>query len=59
MTVAGNVSLGDNKFSGDGGPAISAGLNAPSGVAIDAAGNLFVADSENHVIRMVRKYLRL
>ena len=39
--------------SGDGGPATSAGLNAPAGIALDAADNLYIADSGNHVIRKV------
>src|SRR6185503_14044721 len=47
-TIAGN---GIQGFSGDGGPAISAGLDTPSGVAIDTGGNLFIADSMNHRIR--------
>lgn len=49
-TVAGN---GIEGFSGDGGPAISASFNGPSGVAVDSAGNLYVADSENNRIRLV------
>src|SRR5437870_3789909 len=40
-------------FSGDGGPAISAMLNEPYGVAVDAAGNVFIADSHNARIRKV------
>ncbi len=48
--VAGN---GNQGFSGDGGPATSAALNAPSGVAVDAAGNLFIADAGNNLIRKV------
>ena len=50
-TVAGNGSIG---FSGDGGPATSASLRTPTGVAVDTAGNLFIADFGNHRIRRVR-----
>jgi sugar lactone lactonase YvrE len=49
-TVAGNGILG---FSGDGGPATGAQLDNPAGVAVDAAGNLFIADRYNHRIRKV------
>jgi DNA-binding beta-propeller fold protein YncE len=49
-TVAGNGTTG---YSGDDGPAAAAQLNRPRGVALDAAGNLYVADCGNHVIRMV------
>ncbi len=49
-TVAGN---GTDGFSGDGGLATSAQLNCPSGVAIDAAGELFIADYLNNRIRKV------
>ena len=49
-TVAGNGSAG---YSGDGGPATNAALAYPDGVALDASGNLFIADSANHVIRKV------
>jgi sugar lactone lactonase YvrE len=40
-------------FSGDGGPATSAQLNGPSGLATDGAGDLFLADTVNHRIREV------
>jgi DNA-binding beta-propeller fold protein YncE len=49
-TIAGN---GTGGFSGDGGPATSAKLNGPQGVAADAAGNLLIADTDNHRIRVV------
>jgi hypothetical protein len=47
-TVAGNGTAG---FSGDGGPATSAELHEPFGVAADGAGGLVIADSENNRIR--------
>lgn len=50
-TVAGTG--GTHGYSGDGGPATSASLNTPTGVAIDGAGNLFIADQGNNVIRRV------
>src|SRR5207253_1800358 len=49
-TVAGDGVAG---FSGDGGPATSASLNTPWGVAVDGSGNLFIADRSNHRIRRV------
>lgn len=49
-TVAGN---GTNGFSGDGGPATNASLAAPTGLAVDANGNLFIADPYNGRIRKV------
>jgi hypothetical protein len=49
-TVAGN---GTNGFSGDGGAATSANLSYNFGAAVDAAGNLYIADTGNHRIREV------
>ncbi|HEY2150765.1 MAG TPA: hypothetical protein VGH34_08155, partial [Vicinamibacterales bacterium] len=40
-------------YSGDGGAAIDAQLNHPRGLAFDALGNLFIADTGNHVVRRV------
>ncbi|MFG2287414.1 RICIN domain-containing protein [Streptomyces sp. NPDC048595] len=49
-TVAGTDVKG---FSGDCGPAVSAQLNLPRGVAVDGAGAVYIADSENHRVRKV------
>lgn len=49
-TIAGNGQAG---FSGDGGKATAARLNAPTSVAVDTAGDVFVSDSMNNVIREV------
>ncbi len=52
-TLATRAGTGDPGFAGDGRPALQACLNEPKGLAIDSQGNLFVADSENHVVRRV------
>lgn len=49
-TIAGN---GTNGGAGDGGPAVEASLAEPNGVAVDAAGNVYIADTTNHRIRRV------
>jgi uncharacterized protein (TIGR03437 family) len=48
--VAGNSVAG---YTGDGGPAVNAELNYPLGLAFDGAGNLYIADWSNYVVRMV------
>jgi len=48
--VAGN---GTHGYAGDGGPATSAALDGPEGVFVDASGNIFIADTQNSVIREV------
>jgi sugar lactone lactonase YvrE len=49
-TVAGD---GEQFYSGDGGLATAAGLNSPDGVAVDAAFNIYIGDTNNQRVRMV------
>jgi NHL repeat-containing protein len=49
-TYAGNGTAG---YLGDGGPARAAALNAPSALALDAAGNLYTSDTGNHTVRKI------
>jgi hypothetical protein len=52
VTAAGNGTAG---YEGDNGPATAAGLNAPRHIAFDTAGDAFIADTANYVIREVVK----
>jgi len=55
-TVSGQyVAGGTGGFSGDGGAASAAQVRFPSGSAVDLAGNLYVADAANHVVRKITK----
>jgi len=47
-TVAGSGTAG---YSGDGGPGVAAQLNGPTRMRLDGAGNLYICDTDNHVIR--------
>ena len=49
-TVAG---MGQSGFAGDGGAGTQAQLNSPQGIAVDARGYLFIADTDNHRIRLL------
>jgi uncharacterized protein (TIGR03437 family) len=53
-TVAG---IGAGGFSGDGGPATGARISYPAGIAVDASGAVYLADSGNHVIRRIANNL--
>jgi uncharacterized protein (TIGR03437 family) len=48
-TVAGTT----KGYTGDGGPALSAQLNYPQSLSLDSSGNLYVADTQNNVVRML------
>jgi NHL repeat. len=54
-TVAGT---GESGWTGDGGEALAACLNEPKGLTLDREGNLFIADSENHIVRKIDKKTR-
>ena len=49
-TIAGN---GEKGYTGDGGPALQASLNMPHEIQFDRAGNLYIAERDNHVVRKV------
>ncbi len=49
-TIAGN---GEAGYGGDGGPAVEAAFNEPYGIAVDRAGDIYVADRHNHCVRRI------
>ena len=51
-TLAGTGTKG---YTGDGGPALSATFNGPKELAVDSKGNIWIVDTENHVIRRHRR----
>lgn len=53
-TISAFCGTGNAGYSGDNGPATSAELSGPEGVALDSSGNLYIADTGNQMIRMVK-----
>jgi trimeric autotransporter adhesin len=57
VTTDGNIhtiaGVGYATSGGDGGPALAAGFNTPSGVAVDSSGNVYVSDTDNAEIRVI------
>lgn len=59
VAASGSISVvagvGQAGFTGDGGPAVGARLDRPTGLAVDASGNLYIADSGNNRVRRVAR----
>lgn len=53
LAGAASTDAPDDRFNGEGIDATLALLDGPSGVAVDAAGNIYIADSGNHIVRKV------
>ncbi|ABW66652.1 NHL domain-containing protein [Desulfosudis oleivorans] len=51
--IATSYPPGMKVFAGDGGPAIEARLYHPQGMEIDASGNIYIADTDNHCVRRI------
>src|ERR1041384_313318 len=49
---------GESGWTGDGAEALAACLNEPKGLTLDTEGNLFIADSENHIVRKIDRKTR-
>lgn len=52
-TIRHIAGTGKSGFTGNGGPALKATLSGPKCVGLDAAGNVYLADTESHSIRMI------
>ena len=52
-TVHRKAGTGKKGFDGNGGPALTATLSGPKGVAVSPSGKVYLADTENHSIRMI------
>ncbi len=53
QSISTSAGTGSAGYSGDGGLAVSARLNAPIGVSLDGSGNMYVADAANHCVRKI------
>jgi sugar lactone lactonase YvrE len=56
MMIETMAGIGEPGYAGDGGQACAASLNEPKGLALDTEGHLYIADSENHVVRKVDRF---
>ena len=54
-----HTATSSKRYGGDGGPAVSAHLNFPTAVVVDREGNLYIADTMNHCVRMVDSETRI
>lgn len=52
-TITSIAGIGGPTYSGDGGPAITAGLSSPRGIAVDGSGNVYISDWGNSCIRKI------
>lgn len=59
MKIAVIAGTGTRGYSGDGGPAKNAQLNAPHEVRFDSKGNIYIAERDNHVVRFVDMKTRI
>ena len=55
-TIAGTATAG---YSGDGGPALTAQMNTPAGIALDGSGNVYVVESGNGLARKLLRTFQL
>lgn len=56
-TITTVIGDGEPRFAGDGGPAVSASLRRPSALLLDGDGSLWIADTSNHRVRRVHRFV--
>ena len=55
QTIHHLAGTGQKGYSGDGGPALQARLSGPKGIAVAKNGDVYLADTESHTVRVIRK----